>query len=680
MLVALVSLHFAVARQLSPQEAYQSVMGVKIHRLQNLNTDSRAAADVTEPAYTVRTGDRPTVYVFNKADGGYCVVAADDAVGEILLGYTDSGSFDLDDMPQNVRLWLENYGRQVSYEAAIDETEEGDDQEAPDADHTDKRPSVTPILRTKWGQSYPFNTHAPEADGVRCPAGCVATAMAQVMFHYKWPACATGSVRYTPSADIGTISYTLDEHPFDWDAMEANIGHITDPESADAVARLIYACGVAVLMQYSPTGSSSNYVTASRVMVNNFGYDCSMRCISRECYTSDEWLDMIHAELEADRPVLYAGYDSTSCGHAFICDGYSSGGYYHINWGWKGNYNGYFRLSALDPRRADNGYNHEERMIIGIKPAEAGSEQRPVIDFSTEMRLGSTQLTRTGGGNVEISSASGIFNHSIGTVSVTFGLRLTDDDGTVIYAEAIKKTTLIPGQGIRSFSIPATRFPSDGHWTVVPAVKTESGKWFKCDIDRNTEWAYVLDASDGVLSFMPYSESLSLESMRDITVTNLTLSSDIVSGATVGIEATFCNSSMTHYSKHLTPTLIARDENVVTGTKVILELAANTENNARWTCAWDNEIDDGTYLLALIDRKGNMIGDPITVSVGAVTTAAVEEAATAGSAGICRTEVFTVAGHKFGDSSDPTNLKPGIYIFRHYFDDGTIRSAKRVIR
>lgn len=686
-LCAMMAGQMSEARQLSPEEAWNNAMNVTKTETPQDFTMMRTMSEATQTptlSYTVETNEEPTVYVFTGSTGGYWVVAANDAVPHSLLGYTDTGIFDADNIPENVDWLLNQYGQQIAYAASMEETYATVDVEKNEHECSGDRHCISPILTTKWGQLSPFNKYCPLYDGKSTPTGCVATGMAQVMFHYRYPEAGIGSVSYTSNKTVGKISYDFASNPFDWNAMEnASVRPVTE-ESADAVAALMYACGVSVKMNYKPSGSSSSCITAARALVSTFGYDKGAACLSRDYFDLDKWIEILYEEIEAGRPVLYSGTSETDGGHFFILDGYECGNYFHVNWGWDGGFNGYFIVTALDHRRQSKGFSYRENIIVGVQPAKEASEIRPVVLFNGDMSMTKTECLRYNYYTIPIRCSNGIFNQSVGKLTnVKLGVKLVDEEGNVKYTEGPRTYNLLAGQAIVSYDMRGDAFPESGRWIVYPAVKTESGVWHDILVNREGEYAYVVECEGRDLRFMPMSEVIAAESVKDIHVTHLSVNNDIIPGEAIEIEAGFNNTSNTNYTKYLTPTLMSEGSSVAAGTMLTIELHSHAEDDVHWTSFWTEDLAAGNYRLALIDRKGNTIGEAIEVkvvrdySVSAVTSPGDDAARE-----IRKTEVYTIDGIAVAeyDGREATDLIPGIYLVRYIYDDGTAKIEKKLIR
>ena len=307
----------------------------------------------------IKTND--AFYAFNAEEGGFVIVSGDDRTEEI-LGYSDSGRIDFDNMPKNMQAWLEGYAEQIN-SLGSSQTMLRPERSA--------KPAVNPLIETQWSQRDPYNLMCPEIDGQHCVTGCVATAMAQVLYYYRYPQEETfefPAYYSSPNWEIPSLPPTT----FEWDDMLTHYDKNYSQEAADAVAKLMRYCGQAVQMEYGLQESGSG--VGKEIMHCYFGFSNSAEDVHRRYYSTVEWEDMMYQEVAEGRPVLYRGLSSVS-GHEFICDGYDGTGLFHINWGWGGSCDGYFLLSVLDYSGNDIasiGYSGEQRAIIHLRPRVNG--------------------------------------------------------------------------------------------------------------------------------------------------------------------------------------------------------------------------------------------------------------------------------------------------------------------
>lgn len=321
---------------------------------------------------TTSNGIQPMLYAFNVGDGdGYVIVSGDDEA-ESILGYANEGSLKFDDLPENLLAWLEGYADQIAWAQT-------NRYEKPQAllSSTDDRRDIPNLVAAKWNQNTPYNNYCI-FNNCRCVTGCIATAMAEIMFYWGVQGCNGETFRHgcKSLASYRTTSRrfyvsSLDSIDcFNWDAMTAT--KPTTAESIDAVATLMRYCGQSVKMDYDTyaNGGSGAYTSSvARAFTNYFGYDINAQYIRKDNYSSEEWDNTIYNELASGRPVImdgenYSGYS----GHAFICTGYQmSTGKYYMNWGWSGTYDGWYSLSALRIGSIYD-YRYDNGAVIGIQP------------------------------------------------------------------------------------------------------------------------------------------------------------------------------------------------------------------------------------------------------------------------------------------------------------------------
>ena len=304
-------------------------------------------------AYTQTTeSGANALYVFN-FDGGYIIVAADD-VAQPILAYGEEGNFDADNIADGLAYYLRFYARQIEYAvdnhmtAAPDVAEQWEQLSRSGAIKGERATygDVAPLIATNWNQDNPFNAYCPQGQGGpggRAYAGCVATAMSMVMKKWDWPDHGQGSHSYTPSG-YPMQSADFENTYYEWSNMPNNVNN----SNYQAVALLMYHCGVAVDMQYGPGGSGAYSVDVPDALVNYFRYTDHVYRLERDLYTKLEWEEMLIANLREGFPLYYSGAD-TDGGHAFVCCGYrESDRKFYFNWGWSGFNNNYFAIDALN--------------------------------------------------------------------------------------------------------------------------------------------------------------------------------------------------------------------------------------------------------------------------------------------------------------------------------------------
>lgn len=387
--------------------------------------------------FTVRpTATDPTAseakkpfYIFNADDGGFVLVSGDDRTTAI-LGYSDHGTLDLSQAPENVRYWLDSYADQIR------SLDKGAEAVSP-APSLKGAAAIAPLIQTKWNQYEPYNNLCPTSPGTtkKCLTGCVATAMAQMLYYYKWPEHCPAIPSYTPSG----FSEPLPELPpmdFDWDAMKLTYGYgESESASTTAVAQLMRYCGQSVKMGYGLGGSSA--WLNPQVLIETFDYSEDLKCVYRSDYSDSDWEALIYQELAAGRPVPYSG-QSDEGGHQFICDGYDGKGLFHINWGWGGSPDAYYVLSVANPYTdGKSGYSQGQDAIIGVEPKAAPSDytvnaltvsEDVLLNEETEIRVSLTNNGKTSRERLFLWMKQGGTWTLVATVNGTVGTGQTGEE------------------------------------------------------------------------------------------------------------------------------------------------------------------------------------------------------------------------------------------------------------
>ena len=345
------------------------------------------------------------LYIFN-AEQGFVIIAADDCVKPI-LGYSLMGKFDPDSMPENLIWWLQGYNNQIQEvidgqtKASYKVTKQWKDLESGVYSSAKARAEIGPLISTKWNQTYPYNYYCPSCssggNGGHVYTGCVATAMAQVLKYHNAPAQGIGSHTYT-HATYGPQSANFGETQYDWDNMSEKIYSNSSQASITAVATLIYHCGVAVDMNYGTSSSGAYTIDIVPAFVNYFNYSQNARLIERSNYSDSLWIAIMRDELDNSRPILYGGMDhptNPQSGHSFVCDGYGKDEYndyyFSFNWGWSGNYDGYFSIDNMTPGHGQPGggnhnYTYLQDAVVGIAPSDCQASAPVSLSYTANGR------------------------------------------------------------------------------------------------------------------------------------------------------------------------------------------------------------------------------------------------------------------------------------------------------
>ena len=322
-------------------------------------------------AYTQTTeSGANALYVFN-FEGGYLIMAADD-VAQPILAFGEEGCFDANNIPDGLAYYLRHYARQIEY--AVNNSMTADPEISEQWEQIRRygvirserstRGDVAPLISTNWNQDSPFNAYCPTGQGGpggRAYAGCVATAMSMVMKHWNWPDHGQGSHSYTPSG-YATQTVDFENAYYQWN----NMPNIVNNSNYQAIAMLMYHCGVAVDMQYGPQGSGAHSQDVPDAIFNYFRYTKSANRLDRDLYTRNEWEEILISNLQEGFPMYYSGAEGNS-GHAFVCCGYrESDRKFYFNWGWSGFNNNYFAIDALNTYSGN--FNDYQGVIIDMIP------------------------------------------------------------------------------------------------------------------------------------------------------------------------------------------------------------------------------------------------------------------------------------------------------------------------
>ncbi|MBO4689756.1 MAG: C10 family peptidase [Paludibacteraceae bacterium] len=420
--LALFSIGEALAAARTPQEA------INIASDFISKADIRRAPAKDQSAQPKIAKSSSSYFAVNTGDS-YVVVAADDRLPEV-LGYSDNGSFDPNNMSPALQYWLECYDEQL---AALDNESAAQPRRATAV--------VQPLLKSQWSQSDPYYRQTPTYDAkgyYHCVTGCVATAMAQVMYYHKYPTKGKSSHSYSwvcddPVGQSATLSANFGNTTYDWANMKDTykLNSYTTTQ-ANAVATLMYHCGVSVDMNYGQNGSGAQTQKVPAALNKYFGYDANYQRIRKDMYSPDSLNSIIAAELKAKRPVLVSGSNDQG-GHAFVCDGSDGKGYFHINWGWAGSNDGYYLLSLLTPSGkqgtggTDKGYNKNTAFFIGLQPAKSNSPKAiPQIATTTISFSNESSFNRTATFSASIAKMQ---NYGLTDFDGSYGVALMDKNG-----------------------------------------------------------------------------------------------------------------------------------------------------------------------------------------------------------------------------------------------------------
>lgn len=598
-LATLMLANSAYGARLTVDEALAAATATTQFKVAGLNTKTLTLA------YTQNYDNIDALYVLSRASGGYVVIAADDVCTPV-LGYADNGVFDPANIPPAMKGWLEDYARQIAWAAR-------NNARVVAAPANPMLDDIAPITRTKWNQDAPYNDLCPDVNGQMTYTGCVATAIAQVLKVYEYPATGQGSVSY--NWNNRTLSLDFSEITFDWDNMlDTYRGVNATDEQKHAVAELMYACGIASYMNYGTGGSGANSINTAVGMVNNFNYDLGIRYLLRDYYPLPQWCTMIHNELAQGKPVYYSGANS-QVGHAFVLDGYrKSDGLFHVNWGWGGMSDGYFAITTLDPDSqgiggSTAGYALGQGAILNLKPAEAGSKISPEFVAEGNLMTPDTHLDRAEEEYVTITAEDGgFYSLSLASMTVEFGVRLTaaDNTSTEIFW-AYEPISIQPYNGFSGFEIATSLFPEEGEYILTPIARVGDEVY---DVHY-----YVSDNSSLKVSCTPeYIDFEQLNTIGQLTLTGARALSPFYRGKACLLEATVTNHGNEYYGT------IEAMLKQTTGTpksmgSAIVDLLDGESETIMFSGSLPFLVKTGESEVYFVDARGNVIGDAITIEI-----------------------------------------------------------------
>lgn len=411
-------------------------------------------------------------YVFNNDAGGFVIIAGDDAVTPV-LGYTSTGSFDAENLPDGLKDLLKSYERQI---AAL-----GDNYVA---NQTATRAAFTgeKLLKTaEWNQMAPFNKYTPN----NYVTGCVATAGAIVMKHHGYPAKGTGSHSYTWNGKTLSANF---EYTYDWASMPAKYDGTNDA-AFDGVARLMADLGVAVEMRYAKNGSGAYIGDMISALQTYFGYSKLTYLASIDDMEAEAWNAKLRGEIDANRPILYSASDASAGGHSFIIDGYKDESF-SVNWGWGGYCNGFYQIGALNPESAgkptDDKYNLGQTAVIGLQPSD-GTEKISTMGFLKVS--GQLQALNMNVTNVKKEQRGTIFSAPIGNTGdrsftgevVVALMNAKGEMREIVTSKPFKLTDFAPGYyySSLSFSIESKVDAEPGDYLAIMAKEDGSEEYIE---------------------------------------------------------------------------------------------------------------------------------------------------------------------------------------------------------
>ena len=438
---------FMQAQKIAQQKA--ATLGASISEQNIQQARARSRGGVTPQQTT-------PYYIFNFNDStGYAIVGGDDRMPAI-VGYSDKSTLNPDNLPVNLKSFL------AAYKATVESVEKGDTAAVKNVKAAMKREAgaytpIAPLLGgIEWSQNAPFNNLCPKYDGkYNAVTGCVATAMAQIMRYWKYPSSLLEGI---PAYVSQSYNIPIDSIPngigYDWDNMPEKYNGDFTNNQAFAVATLMQHIGASVKMDYGPeSGAYDKDVIPA--LTHYFGYDKDIiKMLDRTNFEWEDWNKILQDELGKKRPIYYCGHSFIG-GHAFVCDGMDSDGYYHINWGWGGKSNDYFDITILNPNNGI-GFNESNSAILGIVPNNSQDKQ-PSFEYDRMVVSDISDFSYSSERNSVSDSFSGSVSYVLSNFSksesVLFTLGIKAEDGHIIPVSTDYLTQLIPMGEFRKFTV-----------------------------------------------------------------------------------------------------------------------------------------------------------------------------------------------------------------------------------
>ena len=498
-------------------------------------------------------------YVFNAEGGnGYVIVSGDDRTPEI-LGYVDNGSFDAENIPDNMKSWLQLYVDQIKFLVDNNITVDKNAIKARAKAQATRR-SVPEMLTTRWNQGKPYNITCPnyykeddKDEQTPLPlksgpaTGCTATAMAQVMYFYKFPAQTKAvipaySITYTSKTNGSqkTVSQKAIPRntPIDWDNMQDRYnwedGHVANVHDS-AVANLMHMCGQAVNMHYGPS-SGANF--SAEAYINYFGFDNSCYVGERGNYSIDDWFNMLYNEISQGYPVLFSGFSSGG-GHAFVLDGFDGDNLFHLNWGWGGGSNGWFLVGILNPgdnsgigaSSSSDGYSMGQRALFNLRLPD--DNKADTYLFIKDVSISGTSIKAT---YENRTGAAGSFHSGI--------VKIEDDGSYTLVGSPLSISNLAnKATSAKTFNI-KNKLP-EGTYKLSPASKPSRGTEWRPKYNMRSQYIEAVVDSTGDVILTP----VNIYSGNSISIDTIVFPGTRVVGKEQEVKVTYRNNGDEYFKE-----------------------------------------------------------------------------------------------------------------------------------
>lgn len=589
-----------INEQQALEKARQFMQGKVINAPQKARSVRRAQA----------SAELQDLYIFNvEGNGGFVIVSGDDRT-DAILGYSTTGRFDDQNIPENFRAWLQQTEAEIrSLPTSAVPADEG---LMPSTRRAAIHAKINPLIITSWNQGNSdndantdgvYNIHLPKIGSKYPCTGCVAVVGAQLMYYYQWPQAMTQSVPGYSSSSAANTSADLSPIQFQWSKMKTSyVENDPNTEAVNAVADLLLYSAYAAKMDFGIDGSSGSTYTLAQGLCNYFDYQStSWQEVDRYDYTASEWDALIYQELACGRPVIYSG--SGSGAHAFICDGYDGAGMFHFNWGWGGSYDGYFKLQATNPygseKIGNSGFIANQSCVIGLQPSSWPAIEDPNADDTWDSAVNEGIVATASDVVVNGTTVTMSFwNNNTGIYGFNFGIGELNSNGSITPIQCYENyssTDLGKGMGY-SFSFNFSSYDlSDGSHILVPISQLRGEtEWKRC---KPSDLYFEVNVANGNMTIVAHP-------ITALTVTNF----DLVNSSNVGITQTILTTITNegdHFDGELYLFLVTSGGSVGQVGYKRLKIASGNTKECRISV---NLFQAGTYTLRLCsDWKGENV-------------------------------------------------------------------------
>lgn len=425
-------------------------------------------------ASELRNAQQDGFYICEAGDDGYAVISADERMTPV-LGFSQNKGFDTTNIPAGLQELLDCYTRE--YRALVS----GKPIRPARRKIEGIQEQVGPLFITQWGQRAPYNNRCPELNGERCVTGCIAISTSQTLYYYQYPDSATGTVDYVSSTNQIPIQEDLSTFKFNWPFIKGSYKYGGMEKECDAVADLVYACAVAVQMDFGLKESGASSISQVKALVENFGYDPDIANINKDYMPTNEWQELMLNELNNQRPIIYSAVAPSVGGHSFIVDGYKAdeNGYpfYHVNWGWEGRSDDFYKLSALEGDGDE--YNQSHTAIIGIQP-DNGVRDTEIFWQAKEVILSSARINPNNTHHFTIT-LNNLFNFSYKTFNGKFDFYLEDANHKeiLVATQNINNVPFCYGRSTLNVEANLPKDIAEGDYTLLIRSKTADSEKYE---------------------------------------------------------------------------------------------------------------------------------------------------------------------------------------------------------